>query len=184
MTLSCAAGAPLVGMMMSDNGSSTSGHGNLANLKGKTIAHASWIRPQSLGELRRTAEYVAYAEVIDIEAGPALVSSSGAEVAPTQRIRFKRINTFRGNVAETFKVFRTGGPNFAILDDPDYQVGERYLLFLRDYGLEAETLSPISPDGRLKEQQGRVRAAIRDGVAETLRDRVVEEAARVVERAK
>lgn len=64
----------------------------------------------------------------------------------------RTVEVLRGQVPSTFTVFRTGSPTFVVDGDPPYVVGGRYMLFLRSY--DAETLIPVSPDGRLREEAG------------------------------
>ena len=141
--------------------------------------HASWaFHPKSLREARERAQSIVLAEVVSVAAGPDIVSKVPAEPngearLPTQRITVSVLKSYKGSATagQQLTLFQTGGTrqNTApmivngkelpsnvqqvILEgDPQYQVGEQYLLLLE--GGPDNTLRPVSPEGRYRVENG------------------------------
>jgi hypothetical protein len=119
------------------------------------VASAVWdTRPDSVDELADQATILVEAEVTAIEDGPDLVSDYPGDDPdhdgiPTQRITFDVVEVFKGQIAPTFKLFKTGSDELHVEGDPLYEIGERYMLFLDPQG-EPGTYLPAAPDGRLR----------------------------------
>ena len=146
---------------------------------------ATWVfRPATLNELVSRAPAAVVAEVTSVQSGPPLAADSKfhpQETVPTQRIGFRAKDVWYGNVPVTFKLFKTGSGEFSIQGDPPYEVGERYVLFVRTWmngagEREVDTYVPLSPDGRLKIRDGgRLEPQIDGKLGSRLRGAHVEE---------
>lgn len=142
---------------------------------GDQVWRASWAkRPASLKEIKARATAVVEAEVTRIESGPDLVvpdrnEPNGEIRIPTQRVGFRRLDTYAGAVESDFSVFKTGSSSVSLEGDPPYAVGERYVLFIAPRMEGDGSYLPAGPDGRLREDdRSQVQAVIPGPVADAL----------------
>lgn len=172
---------------------------------GESAAHAPppppeavWaFRPKTVREMADASEAIVLAYVTRVEDGPALIPKStsddtGEGAVPTQRIHFRTSRALTGSDELTmradapFVVFRTGGQGsstgpLTLEGDPDYNLGERYALFLRTRAAADGTLLPVAPDGRLRITPGGTLQPLIEGpVADALSGKSVDELEAVV----
>lgn len=118
--------------------------------------YADWSdRPASVDELTGDASAVVEATVVSVEGGPDLVDASAPAdpetTIPTQRISFAVDQLLEGHSpGESFRLFKTGSEAVYLRNDPSYEVGESYVLFIRPREGEPGTFLPAAPDGRLR----------------------------------
>jgi hypothetical protein len=147
------------------------------------VASVVWEeRPESVSELGGDSTVLVEAEVTAIEAGPDLPAEPGDDLAmPTQRIVFSTTEVLDGQIAETFKLFKTGSEELYLQGDPLYEAGESYLLFLEPQG-EPGTYIPAAPDGRIElDAQGEADPVIPGPVAEQVEGESTEQIAEAAE---
>jgi len=121
------------------------------------VAPVVWSeRPQSVDELADLSESVVEAEVISIADGPPLPAEDPEHEIPTERVTFKTVSVLDGaSPGPQFLLFRTGSQELRLANDPPYEIGERYVLFIRPREGEPGTYLPVAPDGRLRLDAGR-----------------------------
>jgi hypothetical protein len=153
-------------------------------------------RPEGLPDLVDASPAVVMAQVEDVHGGDLIVGQpadgQGAPfTAPTQRIDLHVTETVQGQVPENFTLFKLGEPGVQPDGDPAYQVGERYLLFVRPR-LNDDRTAPnpdgtyiaVAPDGRLEKlPSGELDAQIPGPVAEELDGATVPEAEQAIDQA-
>jgi len=87
--------------------------------------------------------------------GPPLPADDPEYEIPTQRITFATISILDGASPDSeFVLFRTGSDELRLANDPPYEPGERYVLFIRPRAGESGTYLPVAPDGRLRLDAG------------------------------
>jgi hypothetical protein len=116
--------------------------------------------PTSLGEAVGMGAVVVRATVTGVEQAADLVVPAKGEPGnvdriPTQKITFKAQETLKGSVTSAFTVFRTGGPNTIIAGDPEYAVGQQYVLILDVQRPDGRWVL-VSPEGRYQIRAGKV----------------------------
>lgn len=131
------------------------------------IAIASWAEtPRDLAETAASAEDVVLARVTRVRRGPDLVTRApgepdGEDRIPTEIATLQVEKTYKqrgGGPPPTIDVFRTGGRaadgrSVAVLEDPEYRRGERYLLFVKEgprLGGASSLKRVVSPEGRYR----------------------------------
>ncbi len=135
---------------------------------GRTVVMATWVfRPRTLAEAIQASSDIVLAQVVSIEPGEDLVvpapnEPAGEDREPTQRIRVKVLERYKGSPRDEIVLFKTGNDSYYIEDDPPYKVGERTLLFLRKREAADDTYLPIAPDGRYRVEKGRLMAFTRE----------------------
>lgn len=137
-------------------------HGDQHQTEGNGRAiHFVWeFYPKSFREARDKATLIVLAEVVKVERGPdAVVQVKGLpndeDRVPMQHVTVKVAKTYRGQAVtgETVTLAQTGGGDVGFSDDdPAYQVGERYVLFLRPGRPSLYRI--ISPEGRYRVTAG------------------------------
>ena len=93
-----------------------------------------------------------------------------------QRVSLRTADRIFGDAPTEFALWKYGGPSIAVEGDPDYQVGERYMLFVEPRvdgkgRQEPNTFVSVSPDGRLKIDKGTVRPTIAGALADRVSGR-------------
>ena len=123
--------------------------------------HFVWeFYPKSFREARDKATVIVLADVVKVERGPdAVVSVKGLpnneDRVPMQHVTVKVAKTYRGQAVTggTMTLAQTGGGDVGFSDDdPTYQVGERYVLFLQ--AGRPSLYRIISPEGRYRVTAG------------------------------
>lgn len=112
---------------------------------------ADWVHGgKDIAGTSAAATVIVRARVKSIREGESLKTPSAQDVAPlpTQVIGFETLKAIKGSPGTTFELFKTGTQTKWLEDDPAYQLGETYLLFLekRPDG----RFIPLGPDGRMK----------------------------------
>lgn len=115
---------------------------------------AVWHRtPRSLAALYRQSAAVVVAHVAGIYDAPDIVVPTealeeGEHRVPNQRIAFEVDDSLAGDLSKRFELFHTGNDEFILEEDPPYEIGETYLLFVlpRDDG----SYLLVSPEGRFR----------------------------------
>lgn len=139
------------------------------NASDKPTAFAVWAyNPKSLGELKSLAKDIVMGKVVKVEKGRDIVHNIKGEPKPvripTQTITFEVTKSFKGVPAGTrVQIFKTGDGNFRIADDPAYEVGKEYLLFLKPQGGTGKSLV-VSPAGRYQVEGGKLRSVTEEGL--------------------
>ena len=120
------------------------------------IAPVVWSeRPGSVDELAGRAAAVVEAEVVSVVEGPPLPADDPEHEIPTQRVTLATISVLDGaSPGSEFVLFRTGSEELRLANDPPYELGERYVLFIRPRDGEPGTYLPVAPDGRLRIDAG------------------------------
>ena len=113
--------------------------------------HAFWYNnPRTLRETTRLASEIVVATVTDVAEGDAIETpyDGGVSRIPTQRVSFEVNGSRKGSlgVGEPFVLFQNGNEANRFEEDPSYEVGHRYLLFLT--AREDGTYLVVSPEGR------------------------------------
>lgn len=147
-------------------------------------AQATWIRPATVKQLRAMATTVVYAEATASKRGPDAGPSgpSGRERSiPTQRVQFRLVRGLAGSApADDFTVTYYGGSGLVLENNPEYEIGKKYILFLADHPVEPDTYDRVAIDGRLEEAaDGRFQAQFRDAAAGELHGRTRSEIERL-----
>jgi hypothetical protein len=130
--------------------------------------HAFWRNtPHSIAEATHMASDVVVATVRDVAEGDAIetVHAAGVQRIPTQRVTFdvdrKRKGSLR--VGESFVLFQNGNEANRFDEDPSYEVGHTYLMFLSPR--EDGTYLVISPEGRYEVTEHGLSPVVEDGFA-------------------
>jgi hypothetical protein len=84
---------------------------------------------------------------------------------PNQRITFEVQQTLRGTAQGTIRLFYLGDETLFVEDDPPYQVGETYVLFVEPKLDEPGTYLVISPEGRYQVVNDRLEPIAAEGFA-------------------
>jgi hypothetical protein len=113
--------------------------------------HAFWVNtPHSVGEATRMSTDVVVATVTDVSEGDAIetVHPAGVQRIPTQRVTFSVDRKRKGSLRphESFVLFQNGNEANRFDEDPSYEVGHTYLMFLSPR--EDGTYLVIAPEGR------------------------------------
>jgi hypothetical protein len=139
-------------------------------------------RPADLADLVDNSPAIVVAQVDAVRDGDPIVigppdpDTGAAPTAPTQRVDVHVTSAIDGQTPQTFTLFKLGGPGEQPEGSPGYQVGERYLLFVRRRLTDDEsapnpdgTWLPVAPDGRLERlPSGRLDAELPGPVADQL----------------
>lgn len=108
-------------------------------------------RPDDVAELVQAARSVIEARVVEVAGGPELGATQGDAGIPTQRISFEVLSTLDGPVpGPALRLLKAGTDDQYLANDPPYAVGERYVLFVEPWSLEAGTYVLAAPDGRAR----------------------------------
>lgn len=116
--------------------------------------HGNWVNnPRSLREATRLATDVVFATVTDVADGADIVNRQKdgyVSRIPTQRVSFTIDRTRKGEMVagESFVLFQNGNEHNRFDEDPSYNVGGRYLMFLTPRA--DGTYLVVSPAGRLE----------------------------------
>ncbi|MFC7441809.1 hypothetical protein [Laceyella putida] len=149
---------------------STNHHGSLSKNTAAPVdstaptAIAVWAnQPQTMNELKALSNVIAFGKVTKIEKGQDIVHNlkgeSEAYRIPTQIITFEITKSMKGlKAGQQVKVFKTGDNNFRIAEDPSYEVGKDYLLFLQKRPGNDQYLV-VAPEGRYSVVSGKLEAA-------------------------
>lgn len=123
-------------------------------------AEASWIsRPATVREQVESADAVVIATVVAVTPGPPIIAAAD-EVNPTELVRMRVRERWRGTVEDSFTIKWLGTPNHGWIEgDPPYVEGQDYVLFLVARP-DGPWYRPESPDGRLQILSGRLRSLI------------------------
>jgi hypothetical protein len=147
--------------------------------------------PESLDSLVNESQAVVVARVDAVRPGEGLVLDPQAGVTvPTQRIDLTVDQQISGQAPSSFSVFKLGGSGVQPSDDPAYEVGESYMLFVRPR-LNDQLTAPaadgtylaVAPEGRYTVGSGQLDAVVSDPVADQLDGATVSEAAEEVQAA-
>lgn len=114
--------------------------------------------PTSIDEAVAMGSVVVRGTVVRVEqADDIVVPVEGDEVdrIPTQAITFRAQETLKGSVTSTFTVFRTGGGTTIVDGDPEYAVGQQYVLVLDSQRPDGRWVL-VSPEGRFHVRSGKV----------------------------
>lgn len=116
--------------------------------------------PTSVDEAVDLGAVVVRATVMGVQQAPDIVvpaqgEPGGVDRVPTQAITFKTHESLKGSVTSTFTVFRTGGPNTIVAGDPEYAVGQQYVLILDVQRPDGRWVL-VSPEGRYQVRAGKV----------------------------
>jgi hypothetical protein len=145
--------------------------------------HAMWaFRPGSIEEVVQHAELIVRARVVSVEAGEDEVAQLPQEEhrRPTQLVKVQVATAYKGAVGAgtTLSMFQNGGYNPKTRameffgDDPRYQVGQEYILFLRK-GVR-DLFIVVSPEGRyLLSADQRLQPVTDNRVTRELRDKPI-----------
>ncbi|HEX6288426.1 MAG TPA: hypothetical protein VFZ66_04505 [Herpetosiphonaceae bacterium] len=98
----------------------------------------------------------------------AKVANDPLRQLPNQRISFKVLQSLKGDVGETLRLFHTGNDTQFIEGDPPYKAGEIYVLFVQPRQHEAATYRVISPEGRYQVVDGKLQPMVTEGFAAQL----------------
>ncbi len=145
----------------------------------KTVWGAVWsFRPDGVEQITDKAQAIVEAKVVSVQSGPDIVSPepNGNVIIPTQRIKFGTLRKLSDSAPGEFILFKTGSIHEHIEDDPPYNEGEKYVLFISPRGEGDGTYLPVGPDGRLREgSDGRVEPEIEGPVGDELNDMTVDQ---------
>jgi hypothetical protein len=100
-------------------------------------------RPDSLSDLTDEAEATVVAEVLAVRPGEPLAVEG--PTIPTELVDVRVVERVEGEAPDELTLFRIGGPDAAPTGSPAYEVGERYMLFVRPR--LTDDLSAPNPDG-------------------------------------
>lgn len=158
---------------------------------GTATWRATWaFRPDTVDQLVDSAPFAVSAVVTAVEAGDPLVGEDEDEEPepdepplPTQRVALDIDEVIYGNAPARLALLKTGSADAWFEDDPPYQVGERYLLFLTEYTGQAGLYVNTAPDGRLPVVGGSVEPLIPGAIADALGGRSEEQAERLIREA-
>ena len=126
--------------------------------------------PKTLPQLAGESSAAVEVEVEAVRAGEEIVASDptvpGPElVIPTQLVDVRVISALEGTAPERLTLFKLGSDATYARDDPPYEVGRRYVVFVEprraDDGSGRHpdgSFLASTPDGRLLEQRGRLEA--------------------------
>jgi hypothetical protein len=151
-------------------------------------------QPTDLADLVANSPAIVVAEVDTVQRGePLIIGPSDPETGvppsvPTQRIEVHVTQAIDGQTPAGFTLFKLGGPGAQPEGSPPYDVGERYLLFLRPRRNDADTApNPdgtwlvVAPDGRLEMlPSGELDATIDGPIAAELEGASVPEAVQAI----
>ncbi len=152
-------------------------------------------RPAELADLVAQTPAIVVAEVGAVRDGEPFVGEpaddEGGPISfPTQQVDVRVVRSLDGQAPGNFTLFKIGSAEEYPEGDPSYQVGERYLLFVRprlgeDGGPHPDgTWLPVAPDGRLERlPSGELDAVIEGEVAKELDGATVGEADQAIEAA-
>jgi hypothetical protein len=134
--------------------------------------HAFWVNtPHSVVEATRMATEVVVATVRDVADGDAIetVHPAGVQRIPTQRVTFDVERRRKGSlgVGESFVLFQNGNEANRFDEDPSYEVGHTYLIFLTPR--EDGTYLVIAPEGRYEVTRDGLLPVVDGGFAGQLR---------------
>ncbi len=121
-----------------------------------TIVEGTWEDyPSALAEARGKAAGIVVARVAQVIQAPDIVIPDerlpgGEHREPNQRIVFDVLKPIRGNIESPFKLWHYGSDTMMLHDDPHYQVGETYVLFVKPVEFEAGTYAIIGPPSRFR----------------------------------
>jgi hypothetical protein len=158
-----------IGSMYATRSATFSGGDDHEHGEEQESLHASWIsNPRSLAETEKLSEAIVVATVRAIGEGDTIEVPypGGVDRIPTQRIGFEVRRTIKGEVTESFVLFQNGDDDMRFNEDPDYNIGGRYLLFL--VAREDGTYRVVSPEGRYELTGTGVIPAADDGFAKLL----------------
>jgi hypothetical protein len=136
-------------------------------------AFAVWAnKPQSIKELKSLSDLIAYGKVVKVEKGTDIVHYIKGEEQPyripTQIITFEITKKLKGvKVGTQVKVFKTGDSSFRIADDPAYEVGKEYMLFLQKRPGTDDYLV-VAPAGRYSVINNKLQAVTKQGLGAKL----------------
>ena len=134
--------------------------------------HAYWRNnPTSLQAATRLASEIVVATVTDVAEGDAIetVYADGVQRIPTQRVSFDVQGSRKGSLAtgESFVLFQNGNAANRFDEDPSYEMGQSYLLFMTQR--EDGTYLVVSPAGRYEVSPRGLVPAIEKGFAGELK---------------
>jgi hypothetical protein len=134
--------------------------------------HAFWVNtPHSIGEATRMASAVVVATVRDVSDGAPIetVHAAGVQRIPTQRVTFDVERSRKGSLrpGESFVLFQNGNEANRFDEDPSYEVGSSYLMFLS--AREDGTYLVIAPEGRYEVTDDGLVPAVDGGFAGQLK---------------
>ena len=144
-------------------------HDDHAHGEAPETIHAYWYNnPRTMAETEALASAVVIGTVTGVYEGDTIEvpHAEGVDRIPTQRITFELRRTIKGDVEETFTLFQNGNEEKRFSEDPTYEVGGRYLLFLTER--EDGTYLVVSPEGRYQIKGRRLAPASEDGFAADL----------------
>lgn len=155
---------------------------------------ASWAEtPANLEETAASAEQVVLGRVSRVRQGDDIVvpvpgEPNGEDRIPVEIITVqveKSYKTGRGGPPTSVEVFHTGRSAgrdvVTMMDDPPYQRGEQYVMFLKpgpEVGSEGARVAShrlVSPEGRYRVQGGRIEPVTDRGFAARLRGRSLQD---------
>lgn len=146
------------------------------------LAHATWLfRPESLRELAKNTPTAVVATVEVIVPGPPVTAPddpADSPPPPSQLIAFTTDERWFGDAPNRFTLFKTGSQDEWIEDDAPYEVGAKYVLFVRPRRDDPTLYIPVAPDGRLRVIDETLRAVAEGPVGERLGGLSVGEARR------
>lgn len=137
---------------------------------------ASWgNRPASVEALATGAETVIVGRVAQIREGPRAGADesqfhAGDEAGmPTQRVTFEVEDTWAGQAPSRLTLFKSGSQSKWMEEDPPYEMGQRYVLFVTkaDRYERGLYMNP-APDGRMGVNGDRLVAVAHGALAEKL----------------
>ena len=140
--------------------------------------------PRSLREFVRNSRHAVFAEVIAVRDGPPEnVDEPGHDIeeVPSQRIDFRVIDRWFGDVGRRFTLYKTGSQDGWGEGDPPFAVGESDVIFLGRRRPDGAYLRSAI-HGRLRLESGVLRPFIEGPVARRLAWLTVGEARSVVRR--
>jgi hypothetical protein len=149
----------LVGAVAIASTSGSAGDAPAAQTKLTPIWHNT---PTSVDEAVDMGAVVVRGTVVRVEQAPDIVvpakgEPGGVDRVPTQAITFKAQETLKGSVTSTFTVFRTGDAKTVVAGDPEYAVGQQYVLVLDVQRPDGRWVL-VSPEGRFHVRSGKVHA--------------------------
>jgi hypothetical protein len=161
-----------IGSMYTDRLAANPAHPTIGPEADAPRFHAFWYNhPHSFNEAIRLSSNVVDATVSAVVDGDDIVTTHEAGVTriPTQRVHFQVNRGFKGDLraGESFVLFQNGNEENRFEEDPSYEVGARYLMFLTPR--EDGTYRVISPEGRYGVTDNGLQPAAKEGFAGDLK---------------